>query len=261
MPRTALPLRTGAVKLRMGKTELRRLLQDIYHRLFARYGPQQWWPGDTPFEVMVGAILTQSASWHNVEIAIVNLKASEKLSPQVLREIPIAELGRLIHSCGYFNAKSKKLKALSEWLGEYEDNLERAFAGGLNAKRDELLGIHGIGPETADSILLYAAGKAVFVIDAYTRRIVERMGIPPQTRHDDYDMYQRLFTSNLEQKVPLFDEYHALLVKLGKDVCRQKPLCLSCCVGSLCEYYRVHSLNGIGRPSVNPRLTVTDIAV
>lgn len=214
------------------------IIPDIYQKLLACFGQQHWWPGETPFEVMVGAILTQSASWHNVEIAISSLKQADMLSPEALREIPVDELGRLIHSSGYYNAKAKKLKALVEWLGQYEDDLDKTFSGKLDDKRQELLGIHGIGPETADSILLYAAGKPVFVIDAYTRRIAERIGIAPQ--RDTYDAYQRLFMSNLEQDARLFNEYHALLVKLGKDVCRKKPLCRGCCLKEICDYGREH---------------------
>ena len=214
------------------------IIVDIFRQLFACFGPQHWWPGDTPFEVMVGAILTQSASWHNVELAIESLKQVGSLSPKALRQIPMADLAGHIHSSGYYNAKAKKLKAMVKWLGGYEDDLERAFAGELDDKRNELLGIHGIGPETADSILLYAGGKPVFVIDAYTRRIIERIGIAPQK--DSYDAFQRLFTSNLEQDARIFNEYHALLVKLGKDVCRKKPLCQVCCLKEMCSYGREH---------------------
>jgi endonuclease-3 related protein len=181
---------------------------------------------------MVGAILTQSASWHNVELAIASLKKAGKLSPCGLRDTPLAELAGYIHSSGYYNAKAKKLKALADWLGVYADDMQRAFAGSTGEKRRELLGIHGIGPETADSILLYAAGKPAFVIDAYSRRIIERIGIAPCA--DSYDAYQRLFTSNLEASAGYFNEYHALLVKLGKDVCRKRPLCGVCCLKGQC---------------------------
>ncbi|RJO62745.1 MAG: endonuclease III domain-containing protein [Dehalococcoidia bacterium] len=213
-------------------------IADIYRKLLACFGPQHWWPGETPFEVMVGAILTQSASWHNVEKAIDSLKQAGALSPKALRQVPLSDLAGYVHSSGYYNAKAKKLKALVEWLGNYEDSLEKAFSGNLDDKRNELLGIHGIGPETADSILLYAAGKPAFVIDAYTRRIAERIGIAPQ--RDTYDAYQRLFMSNLEQDTRLFNEYHALFVKLGKDVCRKKPLCSVCCLKEMCSYGREH---------------------
>ena len=210
------------------------ILPAIYGGLLKCFGPQHWWPGESPFEVMVGAILTQSASWHNVELAIAALKKAGKLSPSGLRGTPTSELAALVHSSGYYNAKAKKLKALAEWLGSYDDDMARAFAGELESKRREILGIHGVGPETADSILLYAADKPVFVIDAYTRRIIERIGIAPSA--DTYDAYQRLFTSNLEPLVPYYNEYHALLVKLGKETCRKRPMCGICCVRELCGY-------------------------
>lgn len=209
-------------------------IRDIYERLFACFGSQHWWPGENPFEVMVGAILTQSASWHNVEIAISRLKAAGVLSPEAMRNMPLAELGAYIHPSGYYHAKAKKLKAMVEWLGKYKDHLAEAFEGDLNSKREELLDIHGVGPETADSILLYAAEKAAFVIDAYTRRIIDRMGIAPTG--DSYEAYQRLFTSNLSPDTRLYNEYHALLVKLGKEACRKQALCTNCCLLDICRY-------------------------
>jgi endonuclease-3 related protein len=220
----------------MRTPDTRERLSGIFRRLSECFGPQFWWPGESPFEVMIGAILTQSASWHNVEMAITSLKKAAMLSPPALREMPPGELARYIHSSGYYNAKAKKLKALADWLGIYGDDLHKAFAGGLDEKRRELLGIHGIGPETADSILLYAAGKPVFVIDAYTRRIIDRVGIAPA--ENSYSAYQRLFTSNLEARSAYFNEYHALLVKLGKDVCRKKPLHGGCCIRQLCDLGR-----------------------
>ena len=220
------------------KTRSQAMIPEIYRRLYSCFGPQRWWPGETPFEVMVGAILTQSASWHNVEIAIANLKKARKLSPKALRDIDIGELAALVHSSGYYNAKAKKLKALADWLGKYHDNLEKALSGELAAKRRELLAVHGVGDETADSILLYAAEKPVFVIDAYTRRIIGRIGIAP--RHESYEAYQKLFMSNLEPDTQVFNENHALLVKLGKDACRKKPLCEICCLPELCDYGQKH---------------------
>jgi endonuclease III related protein len=212
----------------------KKTIEEIYRLLCACFGPQHWWPGETPFEVMVGAILTQSASWRNVEIAINSLKEAGAMSPQALRDIDVNELAKLVHSSGYYNAKARKLKALAEWLGSYGDNLGRAFSGELAAKREELLVVYGVGEETADSILLYAADKPVLVIDAYTRRIVERIGIAPQK--DNYEAYQRLFMSNLKQDVRVFNEYHALLVRLGKDICRKTPLCAGCCLNKICAY-------------------------
>ncbi len=200
----------------------------------AHYGPQHWWPADEPFEVMVGAILTQSAAWGNVEKAIANLKAAGALSPAGIRRLPLAELAEIIHPCGYYNAKAHKLKSLALWLGENcGDDLGQLFAGGIGRLREQLLSIHGIGPETADSIILYAAGKPVFVIDAYTRRIVSRVGLAPAD--SSYRAYQALFTDNLPADVRLFNEYHALLVCLAKDVCRRRrPLCPECCLNEIC---------------------------
>jgi endonuclease-3 related protein len=208
-------------------------LPEIYRRLFARYGPQHWWPGDTPFEVMVGAILTQSTAWQNVEKAINNLKSAGILSPEAIRRLPLAEIARLIHPCGYYNAKARKLKALVDWLGAAcDDNLERLFATKTDELRKQLLAVHGVGPETADSILLYAADKPIFVIDAYTRRVLSRLSLVPEK--DTYDEYQQLFMQNLPSDVRLFNEYHALFVRLGKIVCRKQPLCLICCLFDIC---------------------------
>lgn len=205
----------------------------IYERLYATYGPQHWWPGDSAFEVMVGAILTQSAAWQNVEKGIANLKAAGALSPEALRRMPIEEIAGLIHPCGYYNAKARKLKALVEWLNEScgDDiaSLSRARTGAL---RRQLLAVHGVGPETADSILLYAIGKPVFVIDAYTRRILARLGMSPGK--DIYDDFQLLFMRNLRHEARLFNEYHALLVRLGKTICRKVPLCDRCPLFDIC---------------------------
>ncbi|MBI4188732.1 MAG: hypothetical protein HY529_05965 [Chloroflexi bacterium] len=213
-------------------------LQNIYRRLFTCYGPQYWWPAEEPFEVMVGAILTQSAAWVNVEKAIANLKSARVLSPQALRRLSLTEIATLIHSCGYYNAKALKLKALVDWLGEeYNDNLNKLFSNSIGELREQLLAIRGIGPETADSIILYAANKPVFVIDAYTRRIIDRIVLAPGS--NSYGAYQALFTDNLSPDVSLFNEYHALLVCLGKNVCRRRPLCRQCCLQSVCRFGKV----------------------
>ena len=224
----------GAVGTRLNNLDAKDILPGIYSNLLKCFGPQHWWPGESPFEVMIGAILTQSASWHNVELSIAALKGAGKLSPSGLRETPLHELAALVHSSGYYNAKAKKLKALTDWLGSYADDLGTAFTGELESKRREIMEIHGVGPETADSILLYAAEKPVFVIDAYTRRTVGRIGIAPS--EDTYDAYQQLFMSNLLPVVPYYNEYHALLVKLGKEICRKTPLCGTCCTRGLCSH-------------------------
>ncbi len=211
----------------------------------ARYGPQYWWPAQEPFEIITGAILTQSAAWGNVEKAISNLKSAGALSPKAIRRLPFAELAMLIHSCGYYNAKALKLKSFAHWLGEsYNDNLSKLFANDTDSLRQQLVSIHGIGPETADSIMLYAAEKPIFVIDAYTHRIISRLGLAPAS--NSYTAYQTLFMSNLPTDVRLFNEYHALLVCLAKDACRNRPLCQQCCLRNLCQSYP-SALEGEGK--------------
>lgn len=220
----------------MDARTLKKALPDIYQRLLGRFGPQHWWPADESFEVIVGAILTQSAAWGNVEKAIVNLRGVGALSPRALRELPRPKLAALIHPCGYYNAKALKLKAFALWLGNhYDDDLDRLFALDADDLRQQLLAVHGVGPETADSIILYAAGKPVFVIDAYTRRIISRLGLAPEK--EGYAAYQRFFMENLPSDAKLFNEYHALLVCLGKNVCRRQPLCAECCLGDICQFY------------------------
>ncbi len=184
---------------------------------------------------MVGAILTQSAAWVNVEKAIANLKVARALSPRVLRRLSLSEIAPLIRPCIYYNAKARKLKALVHWLGEYyDDNLGKLFANSIAQLRQQLLSIYGIGPETADSIILYAANKPIFIIDAYTRRIISRIGLAPVS--NSYAAYQALFVDNLPADARLFNEYHALLVCLGKNVCRNRPLCLHCCLHNICHF-------------------------
>ncbi len=219
----------------MVKQSTSQALQNIYQQLMDSYGPQHWWPAEEPFEVMVGAILTQSAAWLNVEKAIANLKVAKALSPQALRQLSLSEIATLIRPCGYYNTKARKLKSLAHWLGEYcNDNLSKLFANSTDQLRQQLLSVYGIGQETADSIILYAAGKPVFVIDAYTRRIINRIGLAPDS--NNYTAYQALFMDNLPADARLFNEYHALLVCLGKNVCRSRSLCQQCCLRSICHF-------------------------
>jgi endonuclease-3 related protein len=211
----------------------RESLLEIYRRLIACYGPQHWWPGESPFEVMVGAILTQQASWTGVEKAIANLKAAGALSPGALRRLPELELANLIRPAIYHNAKAKKLKAFVNWLGaSYGDDLGRFFGNDIQTIRRELLAVFGIGEETADSIILYAAEKPIFVIDAYTRRIMARLGLVAEGI--SYRACQLFFMSKLPEDTPMFNEYHALLVRLGKSVCRPRPLHSGCCLKDIC---------------------------
>jgi endonuclease-3 related protein len=208
-------------------------LLNIYHLLLERYRPQHWWPGDGPFEVIIGAILTQSAAWANVDRALANLKQAEVLSPGALRDLPGDTLADLLRPSGYFNAKARKVKAFVEHLGSrHQDDLDALLRQPAEMLRQELLSIHGIGEETADDILLYAAGYPFFVVDAYTRRIFERLGITPQGA--TYQAWQTLFHQVLPREATLFNEYHALLVAHGKATCRKSPLCKGCCLLDLC---------------------------
>ena len=194
--------------------------------------------------MITGAILTQSAAWINVEKAIDSLKAAGALSPKALRQLSHPEIARLIRSSGYYNAKARKLRSFVDWLGEhYDDDLDRLFANDSEHLRQKLLSIYGIGEETADSIILYAANKPVFVIDAYTRRIVNRIGIVPDG--NSYIAYQSLFTENLPADTRLFNEYHALLVCLAKNACRPRPLCEQCCLKDICQAYLSGICNGV----------------
>jgi endonuclease-3 related protein len=209
-------------------------LEDVFERLLARYGPQGWWPGDDrPFVVVVGAILTQAAAWNNVEKALGNLERAGALTPDGLLRLPETELARLVYPAGYYNAKARKLKAFAEMLHERcGGRLEGLFTLPLAELRRALLETHGIGPETADDIILYAADRPVFVVDAYTRRIFSRLGLRPAG--DTYDAWQSLFMDPLPPDVPLFKEYHALLVRHGKETCRREPLCAGCCLLEVC---------------------------
>ena len=209
------------------------MIRDVYRRLLQHYGPQHWWPADSPFEVMVGAVLTQSTSWTNVEKAVDSLKAADALSPRALRRLSREELARTIYSAGFHNSKARKLKAMAEYLGDrFDDDLDAMKRVDPAELRAELLGVYGIGEETADSIMLYALGMPSFVIDAYTRRLLSRLGIAPERK--TYGAYQRLFEDSLERDPRTFDEYHALVVSHGKSVCRKQPRCDGCCLLEIC---------------------------
>ncbi len=208
------------------------VVKDIFKRLYAAFGPQHWWPGDTPFEMSVGAILTQNTNWKNVEKAINNLKKQKLLTAKHVHNIPISDLSELIRPAGYYNVKAKRLKSFVSFLmGVYCGSLKRMKKENAISIREKLLGVHGIGPETADSILLYALERPVFVIDAYTKRVVSRHNI---LRHDEpYETYRTFFEDALGQDVPVFNEYHALFVRVGKEFCRKKPLCGGCPLNGL----------------------------
>jgi endonuclease-3 related protein len=204
------------------------ILYEIYERLFAHFGPQNWWPADTPFEICVGAILTQNASWKNVKIAINNLKKKNLLDPFKLYEIPLETLSQIIKPSGFYNIKAKRLKNFVKFLIEnYQGDLNILFSKGLEKAREELFSIKGLGKETVDSILLYAGNFPIFVVDAYTYRILHRHSLVPEEA--TYEEIQALFMENLPQDHQLFNEFHALLVACGKNLCKKKePLCETC---------------------------------
>ena len=208
-------------------------LTDIYDRLHAAYGPQHWWPGDSAFEIIAGAILTQSAAWANVELALANLKAASALCPEGIAAMTEGELAEVIRPSGYYNAKAHKLKAFVNLLeDEFDGDLKQLLSVPAAELRSLLMATHGIGPETADSILLYAAGRPVFVIDAYTRRTFSRLGLAPEVNR--YDGWQTLFGDSLPSDANMFNEYHALIVRHGKQVCRKRPLCHACPLSVIC---------------------------
>ena len=227
-------------------------LQIIYKKLLSHFSPQHWWPV-TPqgklypeysngpknqkqqLEVIFGSILTQSTSWKNVEKAIANLNRNNLIDIKKISKIENKKLAEIIKSSGYHNQKAKKLKNFCQFLFKnYQGNLKKLFNQGIKKLRHELLSVNGIGPETADSIILYAAKKPVFVVDAYTKRIINRMGFNEKT----YEEFQKLFMQSLPNNESLFNEYHALLVELGKNICKKKPSCYKCPINSYCNYYK-----------------------
>ncbi len=208
-----------------GNTQNR--LMDMFSLMFDRFGPQNWWPGDGPFEMMAGAVLTQNTNWTNVEKALTNLKRDNLLSVREIHEISPEKLAEYIRPAGYFNIKSKRLKNLVSLIAEeYEGDIHRLFNEDIDTQRMALLSVKGIGPETADSIILYAAKKPVFVIDTYTYRILSRHNMVDE--QVTYDELQDLFMDNLEPDQELFNEFHALIVRTGKDYCKKSPKCDNC---------------------------------
>ncbi|MFA6499563.1 MAG: endonuclease III domain-containing protein [Desulfurivibrionaceae bacterium] len=202
-------------------------IEEIHTRLFDHFGPQHWWPGETPFEVMLGAVLTQNTSWRNVSMVIEALRQDGLLSFEALETLPLEVLAEKIRPSGYYNQKAKRLKGLFAAIREDSESLEDFFNHDVHTLRKKLLAIKGIGPETADSITLYAAGKPVFVVDAYTYRILLRHDLIAEDA--GYEEIQELFLGKLPTDALLFNEYHALLVRLGKEYCKKSnPLCDTC---------------------------------
>jgi len=219
------------------------MLLKIYDRLLEYFGPRHWWPAETEFEIIVGAILTQQTTWKNVEKAIKNLKNENLLEPKKLFLLPIKRLETLIKPCGFYKVKTIRLRSfLKFFIENFDGNLEKMFDKNLNELREELLSVHGIGLETCDSILLYAGEKPVFVVDAYTFRLCERY---PIINSRDYEEVRNFFEKNLLKDVNLFKEFHALIVELGKNYCKTKPLCEKCPLLGGCKH--AISVNDLSR--------------
>ena len=229
------------------------MLLEIYKKLIFRFGPQHWWPltkekdlvskyhknivlnNKQKLEICFGAILTQNTNWKNVEKAIYNLNKRNLIDIKKILKIESKRLAEIIKSSGYNNQKAKKLKNFCNFLFKnYNGKLDLLFKNNIYEIRKQLLSVNGIGPETADSMILYAAKKPIFVVDAYTRRVFGRIGF----KEKSYDEFQRLFMENLPNSERLFNEYHALIVELGKNICKKKPLCEKCPINSYCDYYK-----------------------
>jgi endonuclease-3 related protein len=217
----------------MKSTKISKILIEIYNSLFERYGHRGWWPGDTPFEIAIGAILTQNTAWKNAKKALNEIKKRNLLEPTKLLNLRFEELASLIRPVGYFNLKAKRLLNFLSYINEkYEAKIEKMFAQPLYTLRQELLKIKGIGFETADSIILYAGKKPIFVIDAYTHRIFSRLKLADPKW--DYTTLQALFMKNLPHDPSLFNDYHAQIVHLGQTHCLPKPNCPNCPILSYC---------------------------
>jgi endonuclease-3 related protein len=208
-------------------------LLKAYERLLAAFGPQHWWPGESPFEIMVGAVLVQNTAWRNVERAIENLRDAGLMEPRAMVAISTDELAELIRPAGYYQVKARRLRNLLQFLlEEYDGSLEAMFDTDLATLRERLLAIHGIGPETADAILLYAGGLPTFVVDTYTHRVLARHGWIGYEA--DYHEIKDFFESALPADAKLYNEYHALMVRAGKEYCRKTaPKCDTCPLAEL----------------------------
>ncbi len=200
--------------------------------MYSHYGPQDWWPGDTPFEITVGAILTQNVAWVNVSKAIANLKEEKLVTPKKLAGADPDIVKSLIRPAGYYNQKAQTLKDFLSWFSRYRYSFSMLQKRDTDELRRELIMINRIGPETADSILLYALERKLFVVDAYTKRIFSRVGV--LNGDEGYQQVQEFFHRDFAGEMQEYNEYHALIVAHGKDVCKKTPLCDQCCIKNLC---------------------------
>ena len=209
-------------------------LMNIYDKMLNRYGPQRWWIYDNPLNIIIGSILTQGTAWVNVEKAIANLIAEEAMSLHVLRGLPEKTLSQIIYPSGYFNSKARKLKAMANYIGyHFNDNLDSMREGKTDILRKMLLDIHGVGDETADTILLYAFDKPTFIVDNYTKRLFYRLGIINE--NVSYGTLKSLFLNEIKSDSDLLKEYHALIIDHGQKVCGKKPKCENCCLLDVCS--------------------------
>ena len=222
-------------------TSPQKSLFNIYQLLSNHFGPRHWWPADSPFEVVIGAILTQNTAWTNVEQAIQNLKRADALTIEKLSGLPILQLEALIKPSGFFRQKASRLQNLAKHLQkEWQSDLAAFCSGTLDDARERLLARPGIGPETADSILLYATDRPSFVVDAYTRRIFGRLGF--LHGREEYDAIRLWFMQNLPEQTKLYNEYHALIVQLAKTYCRKnQTLCSECPLNGACHFAKEHT--------------------
>lgn len=206
---------------------------ELFDILLTTFGPQHWWPGDTPFEVAVGAVLTQNTSWSNVEKAIASLKAANAMTAAGLLALPESDLEQAVRPAGYYRVKTRYLRTLAAWVSQRaRGDLSSLMSEDTGALRSEILALHGVGRETADSILLYAVGKPAFVVDTYTRRIAARLCLLPDNA--TYESTQQYFVALLPKDAHLLNEFHALLVRLAKEYCRARPACLTCPLEQCC---------------------------
>ncbi|SHE76383.1 DNA-3-methyladenine glycosylase III [Marinitoga hydrogenitolerans DSM 16785] len=208
-------------------------LMEIYNKLLKLYDiPEGWWPGDTKFEIMIGALLTQNTNWNNVKKSLDNIKSANLMNPEKLYIIPDERLEILIRPSGFYKVKVQYLKNLLKWFKEYKFSFEKVNVKSKNELRSELLEIKGIGKETADSILLYAFDKLSFVIDAYTKRIFSRIGLNIKNTYDEYKKY---FEKNIPQDLIIYKNFHGLIVEHSKKFCKKKPICEDCKLKKLCN--------------------------
>jgi len=207
-------------------------IYEIYEILLAHYGDPKWWPAQTPYEVIVGAVLTQNTNWSNVEKAIANF--GNKLTPEFIMETDVATLAEIIKPAGFFNQKARYLKVVTKWFEKYNFDVETVKQNDLYKIRHELLSVDGIGKETADDILLYAFGFPTFVVDAYTKRLISRL--PVELEDCSYDGIKKYFENNLPKNVQIYNNFHAFIVINAKNHCKKIPLCSGCPLENICDY-------------------------